>query len=57
MASDGEEFGEERFEEALRQTAGLSSSEELALLQQRLEQFMGVAPAADDLTLVAVRRV
>lgn len=57
VASDGEEFGEERLEAALRQTAGLSSSEVLALLQQRLEQFMGVAPSADDLTLVAVRRV
>lgn len=57
VASDGSEFGEERFEEALRQAAGLSADGVLTLLQQRLEQFMGVAPSHDDLTLVAVRRV
>lgn len=57
VASDGEEFGEERFEETLRQAVGLSADEVLALMQQRLEQFMGVAPSHDDLTLVAVRRV
>lgn len=57
VASDGEEFGEERFEETLKQAVGLSADEVLALMQQRLEQFMGVAPSHDDLTLVAVRRV
>ena len=57
VSGDGDEFGEERFEAALRQAAGLSASEVLAFLQQRLDQFMGVAPSADDLTLVAVRRV
>ncbi|MEP7364444.1 MAG: SpoIIE family protein phosphatase [Acidobacteriota bacterium] len=57
VASDGEEFGEERFEETLKQAVGLSADEVLALLQQRLEQFMGVAPSHDDLTLVAVRRI
>jgi phosphoserine phosphatase RsbU/P len=57
VSAEGEEFGEERMEAALRQTAGMTAGEVLSLLQQRLEQFMGVAPSADDLTLVAVRRV
>ncbi|HZO55172.1 MAG TPA: SpoIIE family protein phosphatase [Bryobacteraceae bacterium] len=57
VACDGEEFGESRFEEALKQAAGLSADEVLGLLQQRLEQFMGIAASHDDLTLVAVRRV
>lgn len=56
VSAEGEEFGEERMEAALRQTAGMTAGEVLSLLQQRLEQFMGVAPSADDLTLVAVRR-
>lgn len=57
VASDGEEFGELRFEEALKQAVGKSADEVLALLQHRLEQFMGVAPSHDDLTLVVVRRI
>ena len=57
VAVNGEEFGESRFEEALKQAVGLSADEVLSLLQQRLEQFMGVAASHDDLTLVAVRRL
>ena len=52
----GEEFGEKRLEDALAEMRGLSAREVLDGIQQRVEQFMGAAPATDDMTIVVVRR-
>jgi serine phosphatase RsbU (regulator of sigma subunit) len=56
FSPDGEEFGEKRLEEALAEMRGLSAREVLDGIQQRVEQFLGVAPATDDMTIVVVRR-
>jgi serine phosphatase RsbU (regulator of sigma subunit) len=51
-----EEFGEERLERELAAWRGQQSAAIVAGIHKALEKFVGEAPAADDITLVAVRR-
>jgi phosphoserine phosphatase RsbU/P len=53
----GEEFGEGRLLEALKPLCTLPAAEISKSLGESVEQFMGTAPAADDITLVVARRL
>lgn len=55
--SDGEEYGIGRAAAALRRASDRPLPELLAACRQDLDEFLSGAPRADDLTLVAVRRV
>ncbi|MBI4732930.1 MAG: SpoIIE family protein phosphatase, partial [Chloroflexi bacterium] len=51
-----ETFGVERLEETLHSADSPSARGLLDLLEGAVENFMGSLPAADDLTMLAVRR-
>ncbi len=51
----GEQFGEERLAELLRNNHELSSRELIGVLRQAVEEFSGEAPRFDDMTLVALK--
>lgn len=53
---DGEEFGEERILEIMRESAGKPSREIMATLLSRVRVFAAEAGLADDLTLMVVQR-
>ena len=53
----GEEYGEERLLAALRPVSGLAAPAISKAIGESVEQFMGTAPAVDDITLVVARRV
>lgn len=51
-----EEYGEGRLLAVLEESRGRTAAEVVAAVRESLEQFMGNAPAADDITLVVARR-
>jgi serine phosphatase RsbU (regulator of sigma subunit)/tetratricopeptide (TPR) repeat protein len=52
----GQFYGEERFEETLLRLGALPAEEVVPGIMATLSQFVGRAPQADDITLVALRR-
>jgi serine phosphatase RsbU (regulator of sigma subunit) len=50
----GEEYGEERLAELIRENRGLPVNELLAVIQARVQEFSG-ATQADDITLIVAR--
>lgn len=54
--AEDEEFGEERFEEVLRQHADAPCQEILEHVYQALDAFAGEQPQHDDITLMLIRR-
>jgi sigma-B regulation protein RsbU (phosphoserine phosphatase) len=55
-ALSGERFGEERLVGAVERARGGSAQEVVDALTADLQEFEGEEPAADDVTIVAVRR-
>ncbi|MBC8166307.1 MAG: SpoIIE family protein phosphatase [Bryobacteraceae bacterium] len=55
--SANDEYGEERLEETLRLNREKSAGEMVHAITKSVSDFVAGAPAADDLTLVVVRRV
>ena len=51
-----DQFGEERLGQVFTEAACVSANEVCAKVQQRLTDWMGTAPPADDITLVIARR-
>jgi anti-anti-sigma factor len=51
----GEQFGESRLLEAVQRSGGGSAQEFVQGLERDLLEFIGPGPAADDITLVAIR--
>lgn len=54
---DGDEFGTDRVAGVLQRSRGLSAADVVAALLRELEGFRHGVPRADDLTVMAVRRV
>lgn len=54
---DEEEFGEERLERILRESSGVSADDLVRRIYSDVQEFIDGAPAADDVTIVVVRRV
>lgn len=52
-----EEYGEERFLEAVRRAAGKNAHQILETVIEDVKKFVGKAPASDDLTLVVVKSI
>ncbi|MEW6093775.1 MAG: GAF domain-containing protein [Chloroflexota bacterium] len=57
FSPDDETFGVERLEQALNAADGPSARGLLDLLEMTVDQFSGPLPPADDLTMLAVKRV
>jgi sigma-B regulation protein RsbU (phosphoserine phosphatase) len=55
MDAQGQEFGREQFQEALRVAAGGSSQEILGNVCERIKRFIGTHPQHDDMTLVVIK--
>jgi sigma-B regulation protein RsbU (phosphoserine phosphatase) len=56
VSPSGEEYGEERLEAELRVSRGMDAAGIVRRIRASVSAFMSTAPAADDLTLVALRR-
>jgi serine phosphatase RsbU (regulator of sigma subunit) len=56
FSSDGGMFGDKRLEEALESRQPGSADELLGIVEDNLNEFLGSAPLADDLTMLALRR-
>ncbi|HSG99182.1 MAG TPA: PP2C family protein-serine/threonine phosphatase, partial [candidate division Zixibacteria bacterium] len=54
--SDGEQFGEERLVEFLRDTQKMGAEDICCGLHSAVRQFIGAAPQSDDLTMLVVKR-
>jgi phosphoserine phosphatase RsbU/P len=54
LNADGEEFGEERLKEVLRNSVGLPADDISARLAESMKQWIGRADQHDDLTFVVV---
>lgn len=57
LSPQGEEYGEPRLEAELIRAGGGTAPEVMRTVYQSVEGFMADAPAADDITLVAARRL
>ncbi len=57
FSPDGDLFGDVRLAEALQAGDAKSADDLLAAVESRLNEFIGTMPLADDLTMLAVRRV
>ena len=57
QAADGERFGEERLLAAVRSASGGSASDVVDAVCDAYHRFQGQMPAADDVTMVAIRRL
>jgi serine phosphatase RsbU (regulator of sigma subunit) len=53
----GELFGEERLEAILTKTGGLPARQIIEAIDQAIQEFSAAAPATDDVTLLAIRRL
>ena len=53
---DGEEFGEDRVQEILLASEGLSCSDVVTQILEAVDEFTGDLPQDDDITIVLVRR-
>jgi serine phosphatase RsbU (regulator of sigma subunit) len=56
-AANDDEFGEDRLVEHLNSLRGRCADEVVREVYHAVERFMGDEPAADDITVVAARRV
>jgi sigma-B regulation protein RsbU (phosphoserine phosphatase) len=54
---DGEEFGVDRLEQVIQETAARSAEEIVAAIQVAVDEFVGNEPPFDDFTLVVMKRV
>jgi sigma-B regulation protein RsbU (phosphoserine phosphatase) len=57
FSPEDETFGDERLRQALEKSEIASASGVLNTLEASVNKFMGSMPAADDLTMLALRRV
>jgi len=57
VSPTGEELGEDRLLRFVRTCQGLSAGDLLQAVYQEAERFMAGTPAADDFTIVALRRI
>jgi phosphoserine phosphatase RsbU/P len=57
QGSDGEEFGEARLLDVLRQVADTPVAAVIDRILQEIDLFAGQAPQFDDITLLVVRRI
>ena len=56
FSSSGKLFGETRLIDTLRSTQHSSANHLLEVVEKALNEFIGITPLADDLTMLAVRR-
>ncbi len=57
FSADGDLFGDVRLMEALASTQSHTSEEVIIIVEERLNEFIGLVPLGDDLTMLAIRRV
>ncbi|MEK6754503.1 MAG: GAF domain-containing protein [Chloroflexota bacterium] len=57
FSAEGDLFGEARLMTALMDTHSQTSDEVLVGVEEHLNEFIGVVPLGDDLTMLAIRRV
>ena len=57
FSPDGDTFGEERLQRALKLAETSSAKGVLDALEASVNQFMDPLPAADDLTMLALKRI
>ena len=57
FSPDGDLFGEERIKDALSAPREIPIQETLDLIEKQLDDFVSTLPPADDLTILAVRRL
>ncbi len=56
FSPEGEMYGEEQLQEVLKAAEPSQAREVLNALEASVKQFMGPLPAADDLTMLALKR-
>jgi serine phosphatase RsbU (regulator of sigma subunit) len=56
FSPEGELYGEERLCEVVRSSPAVAARTVLDGIERSVDQFMGSIPAADDMTMLAVRR-
>lgn len=56
QAPSGERFGDERLVDAVRASRGRTAAQVVAAVRDAYHEFQGEMPAADDVTIVAIRR-
>jgi len=57
FSSEGELFGDMRLMQALISTQAHTSDEVIEAVEEHLNEFIGLVPLGDDLTMLAIRRV
>ena len=57
QAADGERFGEARLVEAVRSAPSRAAADVVGAVCDAYHLFQGEMPAADDVTMVAIRRL
>jgi sigma-B regulation protein RsbU (phosphoserine phosphatase) len=57
FSPEDDTYGEERLQDVLKRTGASPAREVLNALETSVKQFMGPLPAADDLTMLALKRV
>jgi sigma-B regulation protein RsbU (phosphoserine phosphatase) len=57
FSADGDLFGDVRLIEALTSTQSHTSDEVLVAVEEHLNEFIGLVPLGDDLTMLVIKRV
>ena len=57
FSAQGEAYGEERLRNTLQGCIGMNAEEVLKKIETDLAEFQDNAPASDDMTLLAIRRL
>lgn len=57
FSSEGELFGDARLMQALASTQAHTSDEVIETVEEHLNEFIGLVPLGDDLTMLAIRRI
>jgi len=57
FSAEGDLFGDVRLMEALTHTDAQTSDEVIVIVEEDLNEFIGLVPLGDDLTMLAIRRV
>jgi sigma-B regulation protein RsbU (phosphoserine phosphatase) len=57
FSPEDDTYGEKRLQQVLRVEKAASAKEVLDALEASVNQFMGHLPAADDLTMLALKRI
>ncbi|MBE0672190.1 MAG: SpoIIE family protein phosphatase, partial [Anaerolineales bacterium] len=57
FSAEGALFGDTRLMEALKSTESYTSDEVIIVVEEHLNEFIGLVPLGDDLTILAIRRV